>query len=135
MAFWRRSKGRHALGAAVTSIPGLPVPPLEPVRRFGGPDAAPAAAVAFVPPVIAAPPPAEAVVQLPSVDLLPPAPSVPSYAPVPPTSLDWSFPELHPPAPSGPRVELTFRDGTSASLDDTQARALDELAQVLTRRD
>jgi hypothetical protein len=32
-------------------------------------------------------------------------------------------------------VELTFRDGTSASLDGTQARALDEIAQVLTRRD
>ena len=60
-------------------------------------------------------------------------------------SLDWSFPELHPsPAASaepaqeqisGPRVELTFRDGSSASLDATQARALDEIAQVLTRRD
>jgi hypothetical protein len=32
-------------------------------------------------------------------------------------------------------VELTFRDGTSAALDPTQARALDEIAQVLTRRD
>jgi hypothetical protein len=58
--------------------------------------------------------------------------------------MDWSFPELQPAAPvpapeptpaPGPRVELTFRDGSSASLDATQARALDEIAQVLTRRD
>jgi hypothetical protein len=66
-----------------------------------------------------------------SVDLMP----GPTYAPAP---SDWSFPELHPPAlaePPGPKVELTFRDGTSASLDATQARALDEIAQVLTRRD
>jgi hypothetical protein len=56
--------------------------------------------------------------------------------------LDWSFPELLPPpdlpaepAAPAPRVELTFRDGTSAALDPTQARALDEIAQVLTRRD
>jgi hypothetical protein len=90
MAFWRRSKGRHALGAAVTSIPAAPPPPLS---------------------------------------ALP---------------MDWSFPELQPAAPvaapeptpaPGPRVELTFRDGSSASLDATQARALDEIAQVLTRRD
>jgi hypothetical protein len=32
-------------------------------------------------------------------------------------------------------VELTFRDGTSAALDPAQAKALDEIAQVLTRRD
>lgn len=72
MALWRRSRGRHALGAAVTSIPA-------------GPPAA-------LPPAVAE-------------------------------------------APRGPRVELTFRDGTSAALDGTQAQALDEIAQVLTRRD
>ena len=92
MAFWRRSKGRHALGAAVTSIPAAP------------------------------------------------RPVAPAAAPLPP-AMDWSFPELTPPppapepVPAGPRVELTFRDGSSASLDPTQARALDEIAQVLTRRD
>ena len=68
----RRSKGRHALGAAVTAIPAAP----------------------------------------------------PAPPPVPVPAL-----------PSGPRVELTFADGSSASLDPTQARALDEIAQVLTRRD
>src|SRR5438270_510822 len=100
MAFWRRSRGRHALGAAVTSIPAAP-----PVRP----------APVLPSPLPAAPPPA---------------------AVVPP--LDWSFPELTaPPAPEprGPRVELTFRDGTSASLDASQARALDEIAQLLTGRD
>lgn len=96
MAFWRRSKGRHALGAAVSSI------------QAGAATYAPAQATA-------------------------------------PAALDWSFPELQPPqavapepAPEvvrGPRVELTFRDGSSASLDATQARALDEIARVLTRRD
>ena len=91
MAFWRRSKGRHALGAAVTSIPAAP--------RAAAP--------------------------------------VADWAPAPVS--EWSFPELVPPAPEpapmGPRVELTFRDGSSASLDPTQARALEEIAQVLTRRD
>ncbi len=38
--------------------------------------------------------------------------------------------------PTGLRVELGFRDGTSACLDpaSAEARALDELAQLLTRR-
>jgi hypothetical protein len=88
MAFWRRSRGRHALGAAVTSVPARPLPPA-------------------------------------------PLPSAPTFtAP--------ALPAAAPPlagVPSGPRVELTFRDGSSASLDATQARALDEIAQVLTRRD
>jgi hypothetical protein len=66
MAFWRRKKGRHALGAAVTSIPAAPPAPV---------------------------------------------------------------------AAAGPRVELTFRDGTSAALDGMQAKALNELAEALTRRD
>src|SRR4051812_28048488 len=98
MAFWRRSKGRHALGAAVTSIPAAPPRLVLPAA-----------------PVPAAPLPA---------------------APLPPQ--DWSFPAAAPvpqQVPAGPRVELTFRDGSSASLDPIQARALDEIAQVLTRRD
>ena len=124
MAFWRRKRGRHSLGAAVTSIPTT-----APV--------APAPVASPLPPA----PPA----QQPAVDLRPaspPAPesyaAVPPYAPSQPEPLDWSFPELAPPTPPeprGPRVELTFRDGSSASLDPVQARALDEIAQVLTRRD
>ena len=107
MAFWRRSKGRHALGAAVTSVPSAPRPP------------APLPAV----PLFAAP-----------------AYEAPAFEPAAyeaATPVEWSFPELVAPEPvaQGPRVELTFRDGSRASLDPVQARALDEIAQVLTRRD
>jgi hypothetical protein len=48
---------------------------------------------------------------------------------------------VHPPMPSppsdGPRVELGFRDGSTAALapDSAQARALTALAEVLTKRD
>ncbi|MCW2571038.1 MAG: hypothetical protein JWO88_1096 [Frankiales bacterium] len=105
MSFWRRSRGRHALGAAVTSIP--------------------AASHTFLPTTGASPP-------------QPPLDVVGQSAPVVPAAVAWSFPELHPAQeaiPPGPRVELTFRDGTSAALDGTQARALDEIARALTRRD
>lgn len=95
MAFWRRSRGRHALGAAVTSLPTAP--PLPALRHDTG-----------TPP--------------------PPVTYDVTAAPAPP-------PPAPPSAPPGPRVELTFRDGSSASLDAVQARALDEIAQVLTRRD
>ncbi len=42
-----------------------------------------------------------------------------------------------PAAPVPPRVQLGFRDGTSTTLDpeSTQSRALEQLAQTLTRRD
>ena len=112
MAFWRRSKGRHALGAAVTAIPAAPRPvapvPQQPVAQ---PVAHPAPT--FLP-AAATPPP-----------IAPPLP--PPIAPPP-------APE---PVPVGPRDELTFRDGTSANLDPTssQYQALEELAQSLTRRD
>ena len=43
--------------------------------------------------------------------------------------------EPEPLAVPGPRVELTFRDGSSAALDAESARALADVAQVLTRRD
>ncbi len=122
MAFWRRSKGRHALGAAVRSIPAGPAAPARLIQ---------AAPVVQAPPPVPPPP-------VPPPPSLPPAAAAepaPSYAPaLPQEPLDWSFPELQPPPVTGPRVELTFRDGTSASLDGTQARALDEIAQALTRR-
>jgi hypothetical protein len=105
MSFWRRSRGRHALGAAVTSIPS---------------------ASHTLRPTAGAPPPQ------------PPSDVVGELVSVVPAAVAWSFPELHPPqeaVPTGPRVELTFRDGTSAALDGTQARALDEIARALTRRD
>ena len=56
----------------------------------------------------------------------PPVAAVPAYLPDEGPAL---------PVQSGPRVELTFADGTSAALDEEQARALDEIAQLLTGRD
>jgi hypothetical protein len=118
MAFWRRSEGRHVLGAALSSIPATAVRPVAPSPGLSV-EPAPEAAARVAPPVL----------QPPAV-VVPPQPAP-----------DWSFPELHPAArpldepPAGPRVELTFADGTSAALDPSQARALDEIAQVLTRRD
>jgi hypothetical protein len=130
MAFWRRSKGRHALGAAVTSIPAAPPP-----RAAAAPPAP--APPAFAPPAPAPPAPAPPAPALPA-----PAPPAPVLEPAsaPSVPLDWSFPQLQPAVaavlpPSGPRVELTFRDGTSTALDPAQAQALDEIAQILTRRD
>src|SRR3954464_3967021 len=93
MAFWRRSKGRHALGAAVTSIPAAPPRLVLPAA-----------------PLPAAPLPAQ----------------------------DWSFPApgRGPRAvPAVPRVQLPFRAVASASLVPIQARALEEIPQVLPRRD
>jgi hypothetical protein len=95
MAFWRRNRGRHAFGAAVTGVPSAP---------------------AYVPP------PAPAAAYAPAVPV--PAAAPVSYAPAP-------VPEQ----PVGPRAQLTFADGTSASLDPDQARALDEIAQLMTGRD
>ena len=50
--------------------------------------------------------------------------------PVPP-------PVAAPTAPAGPRVELGFRDGSTASLvpGSPQAKALEEIASVLAQRD
>lgn len=104
-----RSKGRHALGAAVRGIPAGPV-----VASWAAPvvPAAPTSPPALaVPP---APPPAA----LPVADLL--------------TGLALDRPI--PPA-QAPRGEMTFRDGTTAELDPEQARALNEIAQVLTGRE
>ena len=77
MRLWfRRPRGRHALGAAVTALPAAPL------------------AVEVTP-------------------AAPPAPALPAS-----------------------RVQLGFRDGSTASLDpgSEQAVALEELAGLLTRR-
>jgi hypothetical protein len=64
---------------------------------------------------------------VPTVVVHPPA--VPGLVPAPPA------PAV--PVQQGPRVELGFRDGTTAALapDSAQARALVALAGVLARRD
>jgi len=107
--FWgllRRPRGRHALGAAVTSIPSAPLRLVAPAAAVPA-AAVPAAAVpAAAAPAAAAPVrgPAPAVATLPSV----------------PVS----------------RVQLGFRDGSTASLaaDSEQAVAFEALAGLLNRR-
>jgi hypothetical protein len=110
--FRRRKVGRHELGAAVTAIPALP-------RR---------AAPAYVAPAAPAPEP----------------PAAPGQAvPAPPPSGPAGSPEapyqgvVAPPATPAPRVELGFRDGSTAALapGSEQAKALTDIASVLTRRD
>ena len=98
--FWsllRRPRGRHALGAAVTSIPTAPLRLVAPF--VVDPSAAPAPAV---PAPVRSPAPTAATL-----------PSVPAS-----------------------RVQLGFRDGSTASLaaGSEQAVALEALAGLLNRR-
>ena len=203
--FRRTPKGKHALGAAVTSIPSGPLRVAAPLAAAVQPAPAPAAepvlttveptvissiaeliasgeawesdlddfhalhtpaaepiALVSAPPVPAPLPPVQVVT--PVVHVPPPAPVVEALpvarAPLPPapvvhvppaaeasarSSLEAALAELlpqeqqtaAPDAPAAPRVQLGFRDGTSASLDpdSEQALALELLAQSLTRRD
>jgi hypothetical protein len=104
--FRRRPKGRHALGAAVTSIPsGRPSVP-ELIER-----------------TVTAPPPAPVVVGEPE--------------PVAPEPVVVAAQVLRPEPVPGIRVELGFRDGSTAALapGSEQAKALTDIASVLTRRD
>ena len=109
---FRRKAGRHELGAAVTGIPGMP-------------QAAQPVAVAAVP-----------------VWARPPAAPVPVSADRDSAHELLATPEPLPAAlvaevPPAPRVELGFRDGSTAALapGSDQAKALSEIASVLTQRD
>jgi hypothetical protein len=55
----------------------------------------------------------------------------------PPPSLPFATPTLPLPVPPPPRVELGFRDGSTAALapDSPQARALRAVADLLATRD
>ena len=114
--FRRRKAGKHQLGAAVTAIPSLSLP-VQPVRPASAPLLPPAAA-AYAAPALpvpaAAPPPA------------------PVATPEPPASPPVQAVEI-----TAPRVELGFRDGSTAALapGSPQALALEEIAATLTRRD
>ena len=70
---------------------------------------------------------------LPLYDAPPPAPAAPE--PAPPVAAPP--PPLPPAPPAPPRVELGFRDGSTAALapGSDQAKALSEIASVLTQRD
>lgn len=143
--FRRKPRGKHALGAAVTSIPspGLTLP------------------VAVVPPAVAAPEPfaAEAVDAAEPVaepDLMEsiatllatggawaevPAPLDPARVSepargAPSQGIEPVLPAPPPVQATLPRVQLCFRDGTSTALEpgSSQSLALEQLAQSLTRR-
>jgi hypothetical protein len=103
---WFRKRGKHDLGAAVTAIPSMPIARVVPAS-YG----------AFSHPEVPAAPVAEPVV-------------VPAAEPAAPVLA------AQPVAPA-PRVELGFRDGTALALapGSEQAKALSDIASVLTQRD
>jgi len=105
MGLFRRRRGRHDLGSAVRDIPAAP-------------------------PVVLVHPPATVVLPEPE-----PAAAPAVVVPAVVGAAVEGAPEV--PAQAQPRVELGFRDGSTAALapDSAQARALTEIAQVLTRRD
>ena len=111
LSLLRRPRGRHALGAAVTSIPSARLHLVAPVPA-GPAHAAPLAAPAPAGPAYATP---LAVVHrpAPTVAMLPSTPALPAS-----------------------RVQLGFRDGSTASLaaGSEQAVALEALAGLLNRR-
>ena len=141
LSLFRRKKGRHQLGAAVTSIPSAPVAPrplLPPdlPAPVPSPVASAPAEVPFVPDV-PMPPAAEAFLGTPN----PLVPQAVAVVDEPPTAVAVPAAPVEPVVvveqPAGPRVELGFRDGSRAALDPSseQARALEDIASVLTRRD
>ena len=122
--FRRRPKGRHALGAAVTAIPSArPVAPHVAVPAAAEPAPAPVASAPAVPPPVEPAPLQEPVAVEPAAVV--PSPAAEPVAPPAPVR------------PRGPRVELGFRDGSTAALapGSEQAKALTDLASVLTQRD
>ena len=152
----------HALHTPVSEPPELSAPPapVASAQTAPAPVADVPSAPAPLPPVqVAAPPtyvqPSPAAVQAVPVAPAPLPPVVQVPAPVAPpasqepsarASLEAALADLLPPQestadayapPSAPRVQLGFRDGSSASLDpdSEQALALELLAQSLTRRD
>lgn len=120
--FRRRPKGRHALGAAVTAIPSA---------RPSAPEAA--QPVDLLPSAVMHEPPAAAVVE-PVVQHV----AEPVVEPVvEPEPVVLPAQVLRPDPVPGVRVELGFRDGSTAALapNSEQAKALTDIASVLTRKD
>ena len=119
----RRPRGRHALGAAVTSIPSARCHLVAPAAAVSAPTG----------PAPAVPAPAA------------PAPVVPAAAvPVPVVPTPGAPAPVRSPTPTAAtltsvrvsRVQLGFRDGSTASLaaGSEQAVALEALAGLLNRR-
>ena len=128
----RRPRGRHALGAAVTSVPSAPLRLVAPAAAVP----APTVSAATAPAVLAATVPAPAVpAPLRSPAATVPAPTVSAAAaPAPVRSPAPTVATLLPVPVS--RVQLGFRDGSTASLaaGSEQAVALEALAGMLNRR-
>ncbi len=126
---FRRKVGKHELGAAVTAIPSVPLASV--LSPYGAQPAPP-----FPAPPPSAPPAAPEPVASSAPELV--APAVPeATAPVAPAEPEAVLPPYEAPVVAAPRVELGFRDGSTASLapGSEQAKALTDLAQVLTQRD
>ena len=158
MSLWRRApRGRHAVGAprrqpapdsllstwsasGALAVASAPVAP--PAPAFGAPGSwIESGALPVVPsyapvdpPEAAAEPAPDAAAALTETAAAPrleaPAAPVPGVPPAPLGAPAAPAPVV----PPAPRVELTFTDGSTAELDDDQATALQEMAQLLTGR-
>ncbi len=86
--------------------------------------------------------------ELGAVRAVPPVPAMPAVPPVPPvlpppipaqqpSTAAAAVPSYEEAVPAGPRVELGFRDGSTAALapGSAQAKALTDIASALTQRD
>jgi hypothetical protein len=131
----RTSKGRHALGTAVTSIPSAP--PAAPVPARLPAETLPPVAPAAEPPLRTSI--AELIAtgeawrsHVPELPPLADPPAVAAAAPPLPAAVAVARPTRF-----DARVQLGFRDGSTTTLDadSEQALALALLAQSLTRRD
>ena len=130
----RRPRGRHALGAAVTSIPSARLHLVAPAAAVPAPTVpAPTVPAATVPAPTA---PAPVVPTLAAAEpARSPAPLVPAPAAAAPARSPAPTVATLPSVPVS-RVQLGFRDGSTASLaaGSEQAVALEALAGLLNRR-
>ena len=129
----RRPRGRHAVGATVTSIPSARLQLVAPAAAVPAPTVpAPTASAPAVPtptaPAATVPAPAVPAPTLPAATVPAPAAAAPVRSPAPTLATLPSVPVS--------RVQLGFRDGSTASLaaGSEQAVALEALAGLLNRR-
>ena len=145
--FGRRRRGRHALGAAVVDLPSAAPPTLAGSiaaliasgEAWADPGVRPAPYTGSHPtdPGGVAPKSLPTVAAAPVSVASPPDSVPPARVPAAMAAVRIELPALAPPRPvvSASRVQLGFRDGSTAVLDPDQAAALEELAGLLTSRD
>ena len=114
----RRPRGRHAVGAAVTSIPSARLQLVAPAAAVPAPTV----------PAPALPAPTASAPAVPAPAAAAPAGAAPVRSPAPTLATLPSVPVS--------RVQLGFRDGSTATLatGSEQAVALEALAGLLNRR-